>query len=426
MAARLLYLLVFIWMRPKIWGVAGFDFWEIGNIAINLFHGRGFSSPFFAGNQPTAWMCPFVPALWAAVMKLLGQASGRTYRVLVVLQIVPSALSVSFYWLVARYLTRRVPGLPSYTAAFVGLLFCLWPESLMRFTRIWYFAWQELIVAALIYAGLWWCDEPSPYSGSTLGALGGLTALINVTPVPIFVVALVTPLFENKHPRARILRAATLCGIVAAIIVGPWLVRNALRFGHFVPLRSNAGFELFQGNNPNGAICQQSDSEHPLQDPRELALYKALGEIGYVRYSRDRAFQYIETHPSETALRIAERIYVAWCTDISGRWPGQPGKPWWNGGHGFVIALVALLSAVIPLSIVAFGLVTGRLRGLPHPILFASVFVFLPLPHYFTIANEVYTQTLRSWLALMAAIVLIRTLSRSAPADRSLTQPRSI
>ena len=181
-AARVLYLLVFIWMRPKIWGAAGFDFWEMGNIAINLSHGRGFSSPFFAGNQPTAWMCPFVPALWAAVMKLLGEASGRTYRVLVVLQIVPSALSVSLYWLVARYLTRRVPDLPSYTAAFVAFVFCFWPESLMRFTRIWYFVWQELILVALICAGLWWCDEPNLYSGSTLGALGGVMALINVTP----------------------------------------------------------------------------------------------------------------------------------------------------------------------------------------------------------------------------------------------------
>jgi hypothetical protein len=411
LAVRIAYLLVFIWLRPKIWGGTEFGLWEMGNIAINLSHGRGFSSPFFAGNLPTAWMCPLVPVLWASVMKLLGEASGRTYRVLVVLQIVPSALSVSFYWLIARYLARRVPGLPSYTAALVAIVFCLWPESVMRFTLLWYFVWQELILVALIYAGLWWCDEPNIYSGSTLGALGGLMALINVTPLPIFATALVTPLIENKFRRAGILRVAVVSGIVTMAIIGPWLVRDALRFGSFVPIRSNAAYELFQGNNPNGSVCQQIVSAHPTQDPHELALYKSLGEIEYVRYSRARAFQYIKAHPSETALRAAERIYVAWCTDIFQQWPWEPGKPY--SGQGFIITNVTLLSALVPLGIVIFGLITGRLRGLPHPILFASIFVFLPLPHYFTMANGQYLQTLRSWLALMAVIVLVRTRPRS-------------
>ena len=411
LAVRIGYLLVFIWMRPKIWGGAEFGLWEMGNIATNLFDGRGFSSPFFHGNQPTAWLCPLVPFLWATVMKLLGDASGHARRVLIVLQIVPSALSASFYWLVARYLTHRVSGLPSYTAALVGLLFCLWPESVMRFPELWYLVWQELILVALIYAGLWWCDEPTIYSGSTLGALGGLMALINVTPLPIFAMALVTPLLDNKFRRAGVLRAAVVSGIVATAIIGPWLVRDALRFGCFVPIRSNAAYELFQGNNPNGSICQQIVSAHPTQDPHELALSKSLGEIEYVRYSRARAFQYIKAHPSETALRAAERIYVAWCTDIFQQWPWEPGKPY--SGQGFIITNVALVSALVPLSIVIFGLITGRLRGLPHPILFASIFVFLPLPHYFTMANEQYLQTLRSWLALMAVIVLVRTRPRS-------------
>jgi hypothetical protein len=57
-------------------------------------------------------------------------------------------------------------------------------------------------------------------------------------------------------------------------------------------------------------------------------------------------------------------------------------------------------SALIPLGIVILGLISGRLRDLPHPALFISVFVFLPLPHYFTQVNNDYTQTLRTWLAL--------------------------
>ncbi len=59
---------------------------------------------------------------------------------------------------------------------------------------------------------------------------------------------------------------------------------------------------------------------------------------------------------------------------------------------------------------IAINLFQGRGFNSPfhHAILFASVFVFLPMPHYFTMVNSQYSQTLRSWLALMAVIVLMR------------------
>jgi hypothetical protein len=72
------------------------------------------------------------------------------------------------------------------------------------------------------------------------------------------------------------------------------------------------------------------------------------------------------------------------------------------------------MSALIPLGIVIFGLMSGRLRGLPHPALFISVFVFLPLPHYFTQVADDYTQTLRAWLALLAIVVLFRRTDAEA------------
>jgi len=57
-------------------------------------------------------------------------------------------------------------------------------------------------------------------------------------------------------------------------------------------------------------------------------------------------------------------------------------------------------SALIPLGIVIFGLISDDYATFRIPALFISVFVFLPLPHYFTQVNNDYTQTLRTWLAL--------------------------
>jgi len=165
LGVRLLFLVTFMGAYPAHWRGADFWWWEIGNIAINVFEGHGFSSPFFRGSVPTAWECPLVPYLWAAVMRLMGAANGRTEQVLVLLQSVPSALSVAFYWLIARYLTRRMASLPLLTDAVAGLVLCFWPESLLRLTYLYYFVWQELGIVVLVYFGLRWCDRPTLSTG---------------------------------------------------------------------------------------------------------------------------------------------------------------------------------------------------------------------------------------------------------------------
>jgi hypothetical protein len=145
-------------------------------------------------------------------------------------------------------------GLSRNTAAVAGLVLCFWPESLLRLTEPWYFVWQELGFALLIWLGLRWCDRPTLSTGSALGAVGGIVALINVNPIPIFAVAIAAPLLERRSFDAPQWRAAMLCAGIATLIVVPWVVRNIAVFGRLYPVRSNAPFELFQGNNPKDCI----------------------------------------------------------------------------------------------------------------------------------------------------------------------------
>ncbi len=114
----------------------------------------------------------------------------------------------------------------------------------MRLTELWYFVWQELAVAAVVWAALRWCDDSDRRYGLMLGMLGGLLALINVTAIPIFGVAVLCPILGSEN-RGRALPAVITPASVAALIIAPWILRNALTFGCFVPIRSNAGYELF-------------------------------------------------------------------------------------------------------------------------------------------------------------------------------------
>lgn|GEM_PF-2283378 len=424
LAVRLLYPLAHAIFRAQHIPANTFAFAEIGNIALNIFHGRGFSSPFSEGNVPTAWECPLMPYLWAAVMRLQGEASERTYRALVLLQTIPTALSVSLYWLVARYVTRRAPRVPSYTPAAAALVFCFWPESLLRIPEIWYYQWQELAIALLVCAALWWCDDPKRRSGAALGAAAGILALINVTPLPVYAVALMEPFIRRRAPLRAMAGAAAVSAAVAGSIVAPWLIRNAVELHAFVPMRSNGWYELFQGNNPRGCIREQATSLHPALNAQEAALYKSLGEIGYVRLCRERALNYMRAHPAQTVWRATERFYVVWCTDIFDRWPWDARERLERTAFTWIRYITITCSAVVPLVIVIYGLFSGGLSELPHPLVFLSLFVFMPLPHYFTLADHEYVQTMRTWLAFLAIIVLLRRcgLSGDSPERRDLEQ----
>jgi hypothetical protein len=408
LTVRLVFLAVYMFIFPEKWEVQTFGHAEMGNIAANLYEGRGFSSPFGPGSTPTAWFSPLVPALWAAVMNLVGGATGRAEQVIILLQAVPSALSSAFYWLIAGHLAYRMRLVSTYVAAVVAAVSCLWPESLLRLTDTWYYFWQELGVAALVWCAIRWYDNPNLHRGLIMGVIAGYIGLVNPTPVPIFVVALIVPVLKRRGQQTVVVRNTIISAIVSLMIVTPWLVRNILVFERFIPMRSNLGVELLQGNNPLGHVRQGHTSPHPAIQKEELKRYIELGEIEYDREAFSKAMNYMYKHPRETLIRIAQRIYVTWCTDILDQWSWFPGNRWWYGSlHEKLLMLITIPSALLPLSIVLIGLLFGRLRRIPYKPIIISVFFFLPLLYYFTVADNDYSQGIRQWLAMLAIIVLL-------------------
>ena len=48
-----------------------------------------------------------------------------------------------------------------------------------------------------------WIDRPNLKTAAALGMMGGILALINVTPLPIFAVALLLPILQNRQGQRR-------------------------------------------------------------------------------------------------------------------------------------------------------------------------------------------------------------------------------
>ncbi len=271
-----------------------------------------------------------------------------------------------------------------------------------------------------MWLGIAWHENPSRRNAVRLGVAGGAVALVNITPLPVFLLALGRPLVGRVAAGVRA-RAALAVGI-AALMVTPWLVRNAIVFGSPVLLRGNAGFELWQGNNPRAAIRQTSDSVHPGIDGRELRRYQEIGEVAYNRESFAQAIDWMRLHPRQVAVNAAARVYVTWCTDLTDRWSWD-GRPWWTMAHigWFVIArqVSSSATAVAALAAVVVALLAGSLRRVPHAVLLLGVPLLIPLPHYLTQIDPSYVAFTRVWLVIIAIAAL-------AHHRRSGAQPHAV
>ena len=378
---------------------------ELGQIAANLAAGRGFSSPFENGAQPSAWLSPMVPFIWAGVFRYLGEYSMGALIILGVLQCIVSALACVVYYLIAAHLWRRAGGAGNRWPLVVSATFILWPMCLRAATVFWYFSWQELAMAVLFLAALQWLEKGTMKRGLTMGGCAGVMALINPVPLVVLPGAFIMAWREGAAVRRHTcIQFAAACW-VAGVMIAPWLVRNSLQLHAFVPIRSSFGVELLQGNNPEGAIMQARHSLHPALNPVERARFNELGEIGYGRWAMQTAVRYVRTSVGMTARRTALRIYAFWCSDIRGDWAWDARPPWWHEGPVAILrALIKTGVWVLPVVLLIVAAVRGALAQLPAKGLFVVLLVGFPLPYYLTHVSPMYAYVVQPYM-LIAALV---------------------
>ena len=384
-----------------------FQIGEIGAIARNLAEHRGFSFPFGIGSDPTGWECPIVPFIYAAAIKLAGGATIHAATLIVYLQVIAGGIGAGLYWLNVRHLVDRNPGgFAGWLSPAIAAGVCLWPESVFSVTQLWYFVWQEVALALFLLLAMRWTEKPGRRSAALAGISGGVLALINVTPIPIVLITIALVAAKTRFNRDS-LRSPAIALLCFLAVIAPWLTRNALVFHALVPLRSNAGYEIFQGNNAIECIREPYDAPHPANHKREFQLYMQMGEIQYCRYSFHRAVDYISAHPLQTAWRIGDRIYVTWLTDLTDRWVPYDVTPWWQRSVRFRMRF--LFSAMLVIAATAaflLGVIRGRFALLPHAHIIAAILILLPFPHYFTLADTEYTTTFRMLVAITALCMM--------------------
>jgi len=159
---------------------------------------------------------------------------------------------------------------------------------------------------------------------------------------------------------------APAAGVLLCIALSiPWAVRNFNQLHAFIPLRSNVGYELWQGNRVGSDGFFLADL-HPNVNATEFHRYETLGEVSYMHEKLELAKERIAKNRVWFAGLTAKRIVYFWI--------------------GIARQTSSLVVAYLSLTTV-FGFVgLARLRR-SKPSLTAYLLVTLmlfPMPYYIT------------------------------------------
>jgi hypothetical protein len=278
---------------------------EVGNVASALAQGHGFCCLFRQPTGPTAWLSPVYPLIVAAIFKLFGTFTLRSFYTAVSLNCVFSALAA----IPLFYAAKRVAGLT--TAAVAGWIWALFPAGIiLPFEWIWDTSLSVLLAATLLWSTLELKDRSSLWDFALYGLLWGLSLLTNPALGALLPFLIGWVVFQHRRDRALQIRLGLITCAVLVLTCLPWTIRNYVQFHHFIPLRSNFPYEFWSGNNE--IFDEHSRALNRITRYEQVHLYAELGEKEFLNNKLHRALDFVRTHPALYAQLFGRRIIATW------------------------------------------------------------------------------------------------------------------
>jgi 4-amino-4-deoxy-L-arabinose transferase-like glycosyltransferase len=278
--------------------------WEQGNVARSLVAGHGFGSPFLS-TQPSAIMPPVYPLIVAAFFRVFGTHTPQSILAIHAFDCLINALACIPIFLLAR---RSFS--PS-TALWAAWAWAFFPYGLY-FSAAWAWSTHLLLLCLLWLLYLAQDMERSPRLSlwAGFGLLAGFAALTEPSILVVVPFLLALAAFRLHCAGQRWLISFAAASLVLVTAISPWIIRNAVVFHRFIPIRDSMGLELWMGNNGSN-LRWTSDDLHPLHDASELAAYNT-GELPYMDHKAQLAKAYIADHPGWYAWMCVRRAVYMW------------------------------------------------------------------------------------------------------------------
>jgi energy-coupling factor transporter transmembrane protein EcfT len=264
--------------------------------------------------------------------------------------------------------------------------------------------------------------EPSRSSLIWLAAVVALLFFVN-PPVGIAAGCCAALFALRRLPLKEIVIAGPAVMMFVALLVVPWAIRNDVRLGTPIPLRSNTGLELAIANHPaavsgvgQGRVFVERLAEiHPINVPGYRRMESAGGEVAYARLLGHQTRRWMWSHKA-AALRLAVRhvrqIYAP---------EGWQFAIWGTRLYPTVRAALASITGVVGLLGIMFALARRR-RGWVYVGILAllpalELCLFQPVPRY--------TYLVYALLAFCAADLIWSLLGKARGQTRAVNASAS-
>jgi hypothetical protein len=364
---------------------------ETGNIAQAIVRGRGFSDVFRQPTGPTAWLAPVYPLLLAAIFHLFGVFTLAAFWAAAILNILFSAGACVLLF----FAGRRIGGLGLGAAA--AWLWAVFPNGvIIPFEWIWDTSLAVLLATAILWATLAIERSERKRDWIGYGLLWGLALMTTPALGSLAPFLLVWLAWRARRRGSGWLARPALAAVVLVLCCVPWTVRNYVRFGRLVPLRSDFPFELWLGNNevlnPRGRNPMARITKYG-----QIREYTRLGETAFMRRKWREATGFMRQH-KRLVLWLARRRLVA-------MWTGFPDPILRFREAPDFIRFLLLVNGLAALGAIA-GIVALFWRRNPYAFPLAVFPVVFPCVYYITHASLRYRNPIDPAVMLLGAAAL--------------------
>ena len=351
---------------------------ELARLAESLRADHCLCSPFGGSTGPSAFLSPGYPAIVATVFALFHPYSYAAAIALMLLQAIFGAATVA----VLMVFTRRAFSVAAANVA--GLIWALSPPALFLPTLFWETSLSILLAITVVTLSLYLADRPTLRLGAALGLTIAFAICVNPSLLPIALCCLGWASYRCGAPR---IAAPALAAVLLLALSTPWMVRNAIELHAFIPLRSNLGYELWQGNRPGSDGFFEPDL-HPNVNQEEFRKYNQLGEVKYMADKLAQARELFRAEPMRFVTLTAKRAFDFWTGIV--RNPAT-----------LIVGYIVLTSL---LGFAGLARLWSRNRSLA--VFFTLPLIFFPIPYYITHPDFRFRLVLDPMLIALAAYLL--------------------
>ena len=365
--------------------------WPYREYARNLAEGRGFWMPNpyseeVGLDRVYAFRPPLFPFFWGCVYKVTAGAYGPIRVFFAFL----SSLTCVLAYLAGRDLVRgrRVALLGGVACALYPPL--IW-HSVHLMTEPFF-----IFFSTTAFLGLFRFRATGRVRWLILaGIAAGLGALSRSILVAFLPVMAIWIWWVRGRGRRAVIETAAYT-LIVTLVMTPWIVRNAIRLGAFVPATTDAGHGFYVANN-----------EHSLSDPRgfwipedwSTVIPPGTGEVEASRTLMRNAARYLAGNPGTAARLMARRFATLWRF-----YP----NPEFVGRSKAVVYALSYVPA-FPFMLLGIWLAHRRARGRLANVLLVDMLVV-----YTTCMSVVFLAMMRYRVPLMPFLLVFAALGAAS------------